>query len=396
MANAYVTPTWVAREMLYFLHQKANFIKHVNRQYDSQYDGIGGAKIGSSLSIRLPNQFTVRTGAVMAVQDVTEQTTAVTMATQKGVDLNDTSVDFTLNISQADFRSRVIEPASAVLVANVEADALSMFKDVYNQVNNIGAAASMNKVLQARKQLNDNLARMDNSRTVILNTQDNVDLVDALKGLFQDSETISEQYVEGMMGRTGGFNFFENTLLPKFTTGSDASGYAVNGPNQTGASITVKTGAGTFKKGDIITFAGCNRVHPETKADTGVLQTFTITADYAGGAGNISISPAIVVTGATQNVSASPTDSGAVTKQGGASAVHGISLAFHKDAFTFVTAALPLPKNQQMAARAEVDGISLRIWQGTDITNDKFPTRLDILYGYKTLRGQLASRMANN
>jgi hypothetical protein len=290
----------------------------------------------------------------------------------------------------------VIEPASAVLVANVESDALAMIKDVYNQVNNIGAAATLNKVLTARKQLNDNLARMDNSRSILLNTQDNVDIITDVKGLFQDSDTLSEQYVEGSVGRTGGFNFFENTFLGKFTSGSDASAYTVSGASQTGSSITVATGTGTFKKGDIVTFAGCNRVHPETKADTGALQTFAVTADYAGGAGSLAISPAIVVTGATQNVAASPTNGGAVTKQGGASAVYGQSLAFHKDAFAFVTAPLPLPRNQQMATRAEVDGISIRIWQGTDITNDKFPTRMDILYGYKTLRGQLASRLANN
>lgn len=396
MVNTFVTPTWVAREMLYFLHQKANFIKHINRQYDSTFEGVGGAKIGGSLLVRLPNQFTVRSGAVMNVQDVTEQTVTIPMSTQKGVDLNDTSIDFTLNVSQSDFRSRVIEPASAVLVANVEADALSMVKDVPNQINNIGAAATLNKLLLVRKALNDNLARMDNSRTVLLNTQDNVDLVTDVKGLFQDADTISEQYVEGMMGRTAGFNFFENTFLGKFTSGSDASAYTVSGASQTGSTIAVATGTGTFKKGDIVTFAGCNRCHPETKADSGALQTFTITADYAGAAGNINISPAIVVTGATQNVIASPTNGGAVTKQGGASASYGQSLAFHKDAFTFVTAPLPLPKNQQLATRATVDGINLRIWQGTDITNDKFPTRIDILYGYKTLRGLLACRSANN
>ncbi len=396
MANAYITPTWVTREALRVLHQKLNFIGRCNRQYDDTFKGIGGAKIGQNLSIRLPNQFTVRTGAVMAVQDVTEQTTTLAMATQKGVDLNDTSIDFTLNISQKDFSSRVIEPAMAVLAANIEADALSMLKDVYNQVNNIGSAATLNKLLLGRKQLNDNLTPMDNSRTALLCTQDNVDLVTDLKGLFQDAEAIKQQYREGIMGRTAGFTFYENTLIPKFTSGSDANGYAVNGPNQTGASIAVKTGAGTFKKGDIVTFAGCNRVHPETKADTGSLQTFVVTADYAGGAGNLSISPSIVITGATQNVTAAPTDSGAVTKQGGASAVYGQSVLFHKDAFTFVTADLPLPRNQPYAAREVQDGISMRIWQGTDITNDKFPTRIDVLYGYKTIRAQLACRLANN
>lgn len=394
MANTFATPTWVVRESLRILHQKLNFIGRINRQYDDQYV-VKGAKAGQSVNLKLPNQFTVRTGAVMNVQDVTVATIALPLSTQKGVDLNATSVDFTMNISQEDWRRDVIEPAMAGLAANVEADALSMLKDVWNQVNNIGAAATMNKLLNVRKQLNDNLAPMDANRTMILNTQDNVDLIDQLKGLFQDSEAIKKQYKEGAMGRTGGFDFYENTLLGKFTSGSDASGYQVNGAGQTGAAIAVNVGAGTFKKGDIVTFAGCNRVHPETKADTGTLQTFTVTADYAGGAGNLNISPAIVVAGATQNVTASPTNGGAVTKQGGANAVYGQSIGFHKDAFAFVTADLYLPKNQPMAVREVYDGVSMRMWQGADITNDKHPLRIDVLYGYKTIRGQIACRFAN-
>ena len=182
----------------------------------------------------------------------------------------------------------------AVLAANIEADAFAMALDVYNVVNNVGSAITFNKVMTARKALNDNLAPMDNNRSIILNTQDNVDLVDALKGLFQDSAAISKQYRDGMMGRTGGFDFYENTLLPSQTTGTAASAttYTVNGAGQTGSTVTVATGATTFKKGDSITFAGCNRVHPETKVDTGVLQQFVVTADYAGGAGNLAISPA--------------------------------------------------------------------------------------------------------
>src|SRR5882724_4850309 len=207
MANVYVTPTWVTRKALAVLHQKLNFIERINRQYDATYKGIGGAKIGNTLQIRLPNQFTVRTGAVMAVQDVTEQTVSLVMATQKGVDLNDTSIDFTLNLSQADFESRVIVPAMDVLAANIEGDVMpTMVKAVYNQVNNIGAAATMNKLLQGRKQLKDNLAPAGQLMAVLC-TQDNLDLVDALKGLFQQSDTIAEQYTEGLMGRTAGFDF---------------------------------------------------------------------------------------------------------------------------------------------------------------------------------------------
>ena len=69
------------------------------------------------------------------------------------------------------------------------------------------------------------------------------------------------------------------------------------------------------------------------------------------------------------------------------------SLAYHRDAFTFATADLKLPQNQQMASRKVQDGISLRIWQGTDIVNDEWPTRSDVLWGCVTTYPQLAARV---
>lgn len=395
MANSILTPTAVTREALRILHQKLNFIGNINKQYDDSFAKTG-AKIGDTLKIRLPNQYTVRTGATLSTQDTTETSTSLQVGTQKGVDLNFTSVDLTLSLD--DFSSRILEPAMAVLAANIEADALSMHLDVYNNVPNIGSTLTMNKLMTGRKVLNDNLAPMDDNRTALLNTQDNVDLIDALKGLFQDSSAISKQYKEGMMGRTAGFDFYENTLIPTQPTGTalSATTYTVNGASQTGASVIVANGATTFKKGDIITFAGCNRVHPETKADTGVLQSFVVTADYAGGAGTIAISPSIVITGGSQNVSASPTNGGAVTKVGGASAIYKPSMVFHRDAFTFATADLIMPKGVDFAAREVQDGISMRIVRQYSISNDTFPTRLDVLYGFKTIRPQLACRLLNN
>lgn len=396
MSNSLLTPTQVTRKALQILHQKLNFIGSINRNYDDSY-AQAGAKIGDTLKIRLPNQYSVRSGATMQAQDTTETSVSLQMATQKGVDLNFTSVELALSID--DFASRILEPAMAVLAANIEADAFNMALDVYQAVDNVGNAATFAKTLLGRKRLVDALAPQDENRTLILDTQANIDLVDALKGLFQDSTEIARQYREGKVGRTAGFGtIYENTILPTQTTGTalSATTYTVNGANQTGSTVTIQTGATTFKKGDVVTFAGCNRVHPETKADTGVLQQFVVTADYAGGGGNLAVSPAIVVTGATQNVSASPTNGGAVVKIGGASAIYKPSLAFHRDAFAFVSADLPMPKAAQFAAREVYDGISMRIWQGDDIINDKFPCRIDVLYGYKTIRPQLACRILNN
>ncbi|MDQ0571484.1 hypothetical protein QFZ42_003318 [Variovorax paradoxus] len=398
MANAFLTPAQITRKSLQILHQKLNFIGSINRQYDDSF-AKSGAKIGDSLKIRLPNEYTVRTGATLSAQDTTEQSTTLQVATQKGVDLNFTSVDLTLNLD--DFSERIIEPAMAVLASTMEADALSMALDVYQAVNNVGAPLNFNKALTARKLLVDALTP-GSDRTLLLNTQDNLDMVDALKGLFQDSSEIAKQYREGMVGRTAGFGtIYENTLLASQTTGTalSATTYTVNGAitvNGT-AAVTVAVGATTFKKGDVFTVAGCNRVHPETKADTGVLQQFVVAADYAGGAGSLTFAPAIYTTTGRQNVTAGGMPNGAaIVKVGGAAAVYKPSLAFHKNAFSFASADLEMPKGVDFSAREVYDGLSMRIVRQYDIVNDKFPCRLDVLYGYKTIRPQLAVRILSN
>lgn len=395
MANAILTPTAVTRECQVVLHQKLNFIGSINRQYDDSF-AKDGAKIGDSLKIREPNEYVVRSGITMAAQDTNERSTTLQVSTVKGVDLNFTSQELTLSLQ--DFSERIIEPAVSVLAAAIEADALSMALDVYNTVNNIGNTMTLRAALQARKQLVDCLAP-GSQRSLLLNTTDNLDMVDALKGLFQDSTEIAKQYRDGKVGRTAGFgDIFENTILSSQQTGTAASAttYTVNGAGQTGAGVVVAAGATTFKKGDVISFAGCNRVHPETKADTGAAQQFVLTADYAGGAGTLPISPSITTSGGRQNVTASPANGGAVTKVGGASAIYKPSLAFHKDAFTFATADLAMPKGVDFAAREVMDGISMSLVRQFQISDRSFPCRLDVLYGYKTLRAQLASRILNN
>ncbi len=399
MANTILTPTAVTREALRVLHQKLNFIGTITRDYDDSY-AKQGAKIGDTLKIRLPNQYTVRTGATLSAQDTTESSVSLQLATQKGVDVNFTSNELTLSLD--DFSKRIIQPAMAVLASNIESDAMSMYKDVYQQVNNVGAAMTFNKVLQGRKILNDALTPMDDDRSANLNTQDNIDLVDALKGLFQDASALKQQYREGMMGRTAGFDFYENTLWPTQTVGTKAGSPVVNGGAQTGASLVTNgwtASSAVLKRGDVFTIASVFKVHPETKNATSLLQQFVVTADTSSdGTGNatIPISPSITVSGATQNVSGSPANSAVITVVGTASTAYGISVAYHKNAFAFGTADLVMPDGVDFASRQTLDGVSMRIVRQYDINNDKFPCRIDVLYGYKTIRAQLACRLANN
>ena len=343
----------------------------------------------------------VRTGRTISVQDTAETKVDLVVSTQKGVDTSFTTVDLTMDLD--DFAERILEPAMSVLAANVENDAMSMYKDVWNEVSDVDASITLADVLNMAKKLTDDLTPVSR-RCLNMNTQDNVDLVDALKGLFNDPAKISKQYREGMVAAdfVGFEKIYQNTMWPVHTSGSDdgTGDHLVSAAGETGASIAHGSeGTGTLLKGDIITFAGCNRVHPETKVDTGVLHRFTVTADMTAAALAVAISPAISVSGADQNCAASPTNGGAIIKQEsdlstaiGASADYGISMAFHKDAFVFATADLVMPKGVDFAAREVFDGISMRIIRDYDINNDTLPCRIDILYGFKTTRPELACR----
>lgn len=379
------------------MHQKLNFIGSINRDYDPSF-AQEGAKIGDSLKIRLPNQYTVTTGKTLVAQDTTESSVTLQVSTQKHVGMNFSTAELALSID--DFTKRIINPAMSVLAANIESDALSMYQQVYNQVSDVGNGLDYADVLSGRKILQDNLAPSD-ERTALLDTQMHVDVIDDVKALFNQQAEIGKQFKEGFIGRTGGFDFMENTMMPFHTTGTEngASITITTGSSstQTGATITVVNGSSkTLEKGDIITLPGVYRVHPETKVSTGVLQQFVVTADLTAGATSLSISPAIVTSGATQNVSASPTATTAITKVGGASADHGVSLLYAKDAFTFATADLVMPKGVDFARREVFDGISLRLVRQYDINNDNLPCRVDVIYGYKAIRPEWAVRLAFN
>lgn len=406
MSNSILTPTAVTREALRILHQKCNFIGSINRQYQSEF-AKSGAKIGDSLKIRLPNEYTVRTGKTLNVQDTAETSTTLTVATQKGVDVTFSSAELTLSLD--DFSSRVLDPAMSSLAANIEADAISMYKDVYNEVTNVGSAITTADILKAGKKMTDALAP-GVARTLNINTQDNVDLLEALKSLYNDPSKISKNYRDGMIANQflGFETVMQNTLWPVHTTGTDdgtgdyLTDIAAGEANGSAGSLHIDTGAGTFKKGDTFFIADCYRVHPETKVSTGKLQQIVVTEDYAGGEGDLSISPNLVTSGARQNVTGLANNKALLKVESdestviGASADYGISMAYQKDAFAFVTADLEMPKGVDFAAREVLDGISMRIVRDYDVVNDMFPCRIEVLYGYKAIRPQLACRLGFN
>ena len=404
MANSLLTIDMITREALRIAHEKTQFIGTVDRQYDESYAKTG-AKIGSTLRVRKPNQYTRTTGSrVMDVQDQTEVNGSIVLATQDHVDMRFNSAELTLSIDE--ISKRYIEPAMAVLLSGIESDFLAAAtKATYNVAGTAGTPPTdLVAVGAARAKLNQYLAPKDGNRYIQCDSVTMGGLVNGLKGLFQDSNQIKEQYREGMIGRTAMADWYENDRMWTLTNGNDVTGttdaaaLVTDGGSTIDMHTTIATSAQSV--GQVFTIAGVYACHPETKAAYSSLQQFTITAV---GATTTTISPTIYLTGPRKNVVKSTgatlatTDfnSQTLTFVGNASTSYVQNLMYHKEAFQFVTADLPIMDDAAKCVRRSQDGLSLRVWQASDIRNDELLMRIDILYGFAALRPEWACRITS-
>jgi len=402
MANTILTPTMIAKEALMAFKNKLGFTSNVNKQYSEEF-AVKGAKIGSSVTIRKPPRFTVSDGATLSNQDVTEESTSLSLDSQKHVAFKFSSSELTLSIDK--FRERYIDNAVVALANKVDMDGLQMAaQNVYSSVGAPGTTPSAALTyLQAQQKLNEMGCPQDNKRSFHINPAAQTSLVDGLKGLFQSSEKISEQYEKGIMGTALGGKFYMAQNIYAHTSGQRGGTPLTNGATASGASSIVTDGwtagvANRVKKGDVFTLAGVYAVNPITKQSTGVLQQFVATADAASdgaGAATIAISPSIVTSGSTQTVDAVPADNAALTFLSAVSTVNMNNILMHEDAFVLGCADLELPQGVHFAAVASdpESGLSIRIVRAYDIAADSFPCRLDVLYGWKAVRPEWACRV---
>jgi hypothetical protein len=398
--NTLLTISMITREALRVLENNLAFTKRVNRQYDDKF-AIEGAKIGYVVNARKPVRYIVATGQALALQDATETQVPVSLTTQDHVDFQFSSADLKLSID--DFGDRFIQPAVSALANKIDYNGLQLYKQIYNAVGTPGVTpVQLLTYLMAGVALDNNAAPQDEMRHLVITPKMQAYIVDALKGLFQQATAISSQYAKGQMGTAAGFQWAMDQNCPTHIGGTFTTVGTVAGANQTGSSLaTAAWAAADLKKGDTFTIAGVYSVNPQSRQSTGELQVFALTADTAGaGALNLPITPAITTSGAFQTVNVSPANVAVITWNGtvattpvAPSSPQG--LAFHRDAFTLVTADLPVPKGTDMASRVSDKqlGISLRIVRDYDITTDQFPCRIDVLYGWATLRPELACRV---
>jgi len=397
MANSILTIDMITRKALEILENNLVLTRNVNRQYDDSF-AVEGAKIGSTLRIRLPDRALVTDGAALQVQDDNEQFTTLTVSTQKHIGVNFTSAELTMQLD--DFAERVLKPRISQLASSIDADVANAYKSIGNTVGTPGTTPSTSLVLlQAQQKLNENAAVMS-PRYATVNPAANAGLVEGMKGLFNPTDTISRQFKNGMMGM-GVLGFDEINMsqsIKQHSTGTRAAtgtvtAAAVTAEGSATLSLTVGSGE-TITVGDVFTIADCYAVNPQTRESTGSLFQFVALASTtASTTATVTVAAMYSADHALATMLTLPATAKAVVFVGAASTQYPQNLVYHKDAISFATADLLLPQGVDMAARAVHNGISLRVVRQYDINNDRMPCRIDVLYGYSTIRPQMACRI---
>jgi hypothetical protein len=400
MSNSILTIDMITRKALEILENNLVITRNVNRQYDDSF-AVEGAKIGSTLRIRLPDRALVTDGAALQVQDDNEQFTTLTVASQKHIGVNFTSAELTMQLD--DFAERVLKPRISQLASSIDADVATSFKSIYQSVGTPGTVPSTSLVLlQAQQKLNEAAAVMS-PRYATVNPAANAGLVEGMKGLFNPTDTISRQFKNGMMGE-GVLGFEEINMsqsISQHTTGTTPTApivaTTVTAEGSTSLAISFTNGSPTFRIGDVFTVANVYAVNPQTRQSTGSLQQFVVTANLdisSTTTGTLTVSPAMYTSAnALATINAFPASGAALTFLGGSATAYPQNLIYHKDAITFATADLLLPQGVDMASRQVHNGISMRIVRQYDINNDRLPCRIDVLYGFSTIRPQMACRL---
>ena len=407
MGNTILTNSQITNEALMVAkNQVGQLKKRMNIGYVEEF-AQKGHKIGDTVNARLPMQYIVGDGEAMTPQDTEEKSVAIQVNSQKHIGMQFGDSERTLKIDN--FRERYIEPAVTTLVDSMMA---KVMEDSYLSIANFaGIPSALNlpnkpesfslakaKLLSLGAPIRDITAAIDPFVEHALTTGG--------VNQFNPASELSKQYLDGEIKRAAGLDFLMSQVVPKHTIGALGGVPLTNGATADGATQVVVGGAtasvnGYWKKGDVIQFAGVESVNPQTKKTTGQLKDFVVTEDAnssGGGAVTVKISPAIIASGAYQNVTGVPLNGAAVTTFGHASSYAGIiapqNLIFHKSAIALCVVPLEKIEGEEMTVATDPEtGLSVRLWTAGNITSGKGIKRLDILFGSKVVRQDFAARV---
>lgn len=398
MSNVLATTSIVSKMALAIIKNNLGFAKNVNRDWQDEFTGNmeRGYAPNTTINIRKPPRYTYRAGRVAVPQATVEGTVPLTLS-QGGNDIAFTSLERTLSLTRLEDK---VMAAIAPITNEIDRQGLALAHyATYNTLNGAGAlpttgALAIAAVTQMGQRLDEMGAPRDRGgRTIVTNPALNAALVQGFGGFFNNPSKISKQFDTGMLSDSFGFNSAMDQNVDVHTNGA-ATATNIAGANQTGSNINVvAVAAGTLTRGTVITLPGVFAVNPQSRVSTGTLANFVVTADVPQGATTIPVSPALVTSGAFQNVSASPTNTTPYVIVGAASTAYGTNIAYHKDAFTLAMVPMfapPSGKGNVSVSQQTEDGMSVKVTEYYDAINDVMGMRFDVLFGWAATYPELS------
>ena len=374
MTNTLLTPQVIAREALDTLYAQTVMLPLVHTDHSAEFTG---GKVGDTVTIRKPATFTAQefTGTI-STQDIAETSTSVTLSKHLDVSIPITSKELTLSLD--DLNVQVLAPAMEAFAQAVDALLLGLYVDVYNTVGTAGTTPDgIDDITGCGRVLNLNKVPMLGRNLVVdPYASDKFEQI----ATFHEADKVGDAGTalrEASLGRKFGFDIAMGQNVATHSNGTLAvtGTLAINGAVSAGASTIAvdATGlTGTWKKGSLFTIAG----------DT---QVYVVTADATAASNaiaSVAVAPAIAGGAA---------DNAAITRIAG----HTANLAFHRNAFAFVSRPLALPLGVG-AGQAEIvnyKGLSLRAVSAYNATTKTDTISLDMLCGVKTLDPKRAVRL---
>ncbi|RAI28422.1 P22 phage major capsid protein family protein [Rhodoplanes serenus] len=413
MPNSIITTSIFAKAAVRILENELVFARNVYRGLESEFDKrVNGYEVGDTVSIRKPTAFTYRSGNVASPQDIVEGKTSVTIDQQGGFDFQISSKDLTLNIGE--IADRVIKPGMVVVANQIDMAVASLYKDIPNWVGTPGNVISSFDAFSKGPERLDLGAVPTDDRMAALSPSDHRSLRASQTALYMQ-DVAKSAYRKGRIGEIDDVETYKSQNVQTHTVGPLGGAPAVNGANQNVTYTAVKDSAGVpggqtlitngwtaaaaarVKKGDVFTIANVFDINPVTKAVLPHLKQFVVTADGASDAGGnltLSISPAIITTGAFANVSAAPANGALLTFRGTANTGYAQNMIWNKNAFGLCVVPMVKPPGAVDVARESYKGLSVRVIPFYDGTNDWSTWRVDVLWGIKTLDPRLACRIS--
>lgn len=387
MAKDLLSYDAILRDALLHFDNACVAAKTVNRQFLKEAQN---AKRGDSFYVPIPETPTVSDGPTLDLKDIAPEKVLVALDKQKHCDFVMTSAERTHSEFQK-FSEMVIKPRMEALANQMDVDLLALTKSVSMSVGTAGTGPTSIAVpMQAGQRLTEH-GVPQGDRFLVMSPLGKYRLLGTATtgtvNLANPGIPAGQAYKDAAFGMVAGMTGYESPNMYTHTVGADVT-MANYSSGAAEAMTTMEASAtGTLAVGDVFTVAGVYDVNPITKQTLSNLKQFVVRTATSADA-TIDFYPAMYssASGALQNVSALPTGSAAITFVGTASTAYTQDIAYHRDAFGLVTADLVMPEGVDMGARRTDKGISARIVRDYDIVNDRFPCRIDILYGVVAFR----------